>query len=151
MVGLSSSLRVSTQVRQSCLVCEYISIISFRPVEWSNSSVIFTAHALQPLIIARHFSSSRQFNLPFPAPISSNLNTYDPPTIITCSPDDRWLFAFFPGRGEDGLCCLWHRGVELDSWSVKEWWLFAQSAGVVAARWLGGPREVSNCFHLQYF
>ncbi|KAH7871762.1 hypothetical protein F5879DRAFT_999522 [Lentinula edodes] len=112
-----------------------------KPVEWSNSSVIFTAHALQPLIIARHFSSSRQFSIPFPAPISSNLNAYDPPTIITCSPDDRWLFAFFPGRGEDGLCCLWHRGVELDNWSVKEWWLFAQSAGAVAARWLGGPRE----------
>ncbi|KAJ3989410.1 hypothetical protein F5890DRAFT_1251657 [Lentinula detonsa] len=112
-----------------------------KPVEWSNSSIIFTAHALQPLIIARHFSSSKQFNLPLPAPILSNPSVYKPSTLITCSWDDRWLFAFFPGRGEDGLCCLWNRGVELDNWAVKEWWLLAQSAGVVATHWLGGPRE----------
>ncbi|KAJ4487872.1 hypothetical protein J3R30DRAFT_3432041 [Lentinula aciculospora] len=112
-----------------------------KPVEWSNSSVILTAHALRPVILARHFSSSRQFKLPSPTPITSNANAYDPPTIITCSLDDRWLYAFFPGRGEDGLCCLWYRGVELDNWNVKEWWLFAQSAGAVAAHWLGGSRE----------
>ncbi|KAJ3768879.1 hypothetical protein FB446DRAFT_694341 [Lentinula raphanica] len=112
-----------------------------KPVEWSNSSIIFTAHALQPLILARHFSSSKQFTLPLPTPILSNPSAYKPPTVITCSSDDNWLFAFFPGRGEDGLSCLWNKGVELDSWAVKEWWMFAQSAGVVAARWLGGARE----------
>ncbi|KIK57736.1 hypothetical protein GYMLUDRAFT_228779, partial [Collybiopsis luxurians FD-317 M1] len=112
-----------------------------RPIEWSNSSVIFTAHALNPQILARHFSSSKQFVIPSPTPINQNPNKYEPPTVITASKDNQWLFAFFPGKGQDGICCLWQRGFELDRWSVKEFWQFAPGAGVVTADWLAPPRE----------
>ncbi|KAK7467224.1 hypothetical protein VKT23_004282 [Stygiomarasmius scandens] len=111
------------------------------PVEWSNSSVIFTAHAAQPLVVARHFSSSKQFTLHSPNPINSKPASYHPPSIITASPDDQWLFAFFPGKDMDGVSCLWKRGFEVDNWAVQEFWTYSAQAGVVSADWLGVPRE----------
>ncbi|KAF9075212.1 hypothetical protein BDP27DRAFT_1315692, partial [Rhodocollybia butyracea] len=142
-VGTPSKTKPKEDLTWNCGWWDFYPLSEYprRPVEWSNSSIIFTGHALQPLILARHFSSSKQFTMLSPAPLMSNPNNYEPPTIITCSPDNRWLFSFFPGRGQDGLCCLWQRGMELDNWSVKEWWTFASGAGVVAASWLGGPRE----------
>lgn len=115
-----------------------------RPVQWSGSSTIFTGHPTQPLLTAHHFSSSKQFVIPSPAPIVSSPASFEPPTIISVAPYDDWLFAYFPGRDGDGTGCLWKRGPQVDSWNIKEWWSFARGAGVVAASWLGTPREVSE-------
>ncbi|KAK0463953.1 uncharacterized protein EV420DRAFT_1264492 [Desarmillaria tabescens] len=112
-----------------------------RRAEWSNSSVIFTPHPTQPTILARHFSSSKQFNIPSPAPILAALTDFDPPTIISASPNDDWLFAYFPGRGVPGAGCLWFRGPEIDNWILKDYWTPPLGAGVVTASWLGAPRE----------
>ncbi|GLB34886.1 hypothetical protein LshimejAT787_0204510 [Lyophyllum shimeji] len=114
---------------------------SLRPIEWSPSSVIFSAHPTQPVITARHFSSSKQFLIPSPAPAISSPASYGPPTVISVGPGDDWLFAYFPGRNVDGVGCLWKRGPQIDNWNIKEWWSFAQGAGVVTASWLGTPRE----------
>ncbi|THU88421.1 hypothetical protein K435DRAFT_842205 [Dendrothele bispora CBS 962.96] len=111
------------------------------PIEWSNSSVIFTSHAVQPVILARHFSSSKQFILSSPNPISSKPSSYHPATIITASPDDEWLFAYFPGKDMDGVACLWRRGLEVDKWTVHEFWTYSAQSGVVSVDWLGLPRE----------
>ncbi|KAF9013889.1 hypothetical protein BDQ17DRAFT_1230808 [Cyathus striatus] len=112
-----------------------------RPIEWSHSSVIFTAHPTLPFLSARHFSSSKQFAIPSPAPVMTSPSSYDPPTVISVSPADDWLFAYFPGKTNDGAGCLWKRGSQVDTWTIKEWWSFPRSGGVVAASWLGSPRE----------
>ena len=112
-----------------------------RPLEWSQSSIIFTAHPTQPLVTGRHVLSSKQFALPSPAPVLSSPASYEPPTVISVDPRDDWLFAYFPGQN-DGTACLWMRGIQIDDWNVKEWWSCATGAGVVAARWLGSSREV---------
>lgn len=128
-----------------CCPC-YLSM-NARPIEWSRSSVLFTAHPTQPLVSGRHFSSSNQFRLPSPHPIISSPKFYQPPSIISVAPDDEWLFAYFPRRDSDGVGCLWKRGAQIDNWTVKEWWSFGQGAGVVAASWLGQSRVVCE-FHL---
>ncbi|KAJ7709826.1 hypothetical protein B0H17DRAFT_1029380 [Mycena rosella] len=112
-----------------------------RPVVWSSTSTIFSAHATQPLVTARHFSSSKQFVLQSPGPILTSPGSYDPPTVISVSPDSNWLFAYFPSTEIDGVGCLWQRGAPIDVWGVKEWWTLNRGAGIVAASWLGGTRE----------
>lgn len=116
---------------------------SSRAIAWSKSSVIFTPHTTQPLVLARHFPSSRQFILPSPPPWANGPTTYEPPSIITVSPTEDWLFAYFPGRDSDGACVLWRKFQQLDSWAMQEWWTLAKGNGVVAAEWLCGERSVS--------
>ena len=115
-----------------------------RAIAWSRSSVIFTPHTTQPLVMARHFPSARQFILPSPAPWSSVPGAYAPPTVISVSPSEDFLFAYFPGHDSDGAGCCWKRGDTLDSWSVQEFWSLAKGAGVVTAEWLSGDRDVSG-------
>jgi hypothetical protein len=115
-----------------------------RPLHWSQSSVIFTASLTQPIITGRYFSSSKTFVLPSPSPIISSPGSYESPSIITVAAGDEWLFAYFPRCDGDGTGCLWKRGPQIDNWTVKEFWSFAKSGGVVVASWLGRPREVSN-------
>ncbi|KAF9454558.1 hypothetical protein P691DRAFT_770453 [Macrolepiota fuliginosa MF-IS2] len=112
-----------------------------RPLQWSQSSVIFSAHPTQPAVIARHFSSSKQFTIPSPKPVSSNQTSYEPPTIISVAPTDDWLFAYFPKSNGDGTGCLWKRGAQIDNWVVQEWWTFPPETAPVTADWLGAPRE----------
>ncbi|KAJ7235441.1 hypothetical protein B0H12DRAFT_1027447 [Mycena haematopus] len=112
-----------------------------RPVAWSSTSTILSAHPTQPLVAARHFSSSKQFVLPSPGPIISSPSSYEPPTVISVSPGGQWLFAYFPSGEIDGVACLWQRGAPLDVWGVKEWWTLNRGAGIVTASWLGAPRE----------
>jgi hypothetical protein len=57
---------------------------------------------------------------------------------------DEWLFAYFPRYNGDGTGCLWKRGPQIDNWTIKEFWSFASGGGVVAASWLGSPREWVN-------
>lgn len=73
----------------------------------------------------------------------SALSTYDPPSVISVSPTDNWVFAYFPGRGVDGLGCLWSKEGPLDNWVVSECWAFALGDGVVTAAWTSSHREVS--------
>lgn len=115
-----------------------------RPLCWSQNSVIFTASLTQPIITGRHFSSSKTFVLPSPSPILSSPASYESPSIITVAAGDEWLFAYFPRYDGDGTGCLWKRGPQIDNWAVKEFWSFTSGGGVVAASWLGSPREVSN-------
>ncbi|PSR77354.1 hypothetical protein PHLCEN_2v7955, partial [Hermanssonia centrifuga] len=89
----------------------------------------------------RHFPSSRQFLLPSPAPFLNQTLTYEPPTTITVSPNDEFVFAYFPGHDGDGAGCLWKKSSQLDSWTVEEWWSFAKGAGVVTAGWTCANRE----------
>lgn len=113
-----------------------------RPIVWSQSSVIFTAHPTHPRVTGRHFSSSKQFVLPSPNPVISLPSSYDPPTVISVAPRDDWLFAYYPRHDAEGLGCLWKRGAQLDSWQVKEFWNFSKSGGAVAVSWLSPPRKV---------
>ncbi|KAJ6596973.1 hypothetical protein DFH09DRAFT_1133278 [Mycena vulgaris] len=112
-----------------------------RPVVWSSTSTIFSAHPNQPLVTARHFSSSKQFVLQSPGPILSSPGSYDPPTVISVSPGGDWLFAYFPSAEIDGVGCLWQRSAPIDVWGIKEWWTLNRGAGIVTANWLGGTRE----------
>ncbi|KAJ7774497.1 hypothetical protein DFH07DRAFT_732775 [Mycena maculata] len=112
-----------------------------RPVAWSSTSTIFSAHPTQPLVTARHFSSSKQFVLQSPGPILSSPGSYEPPTVLSVSPGGDWLFAYFPSGEIDGVACLWQRGAPIDVWGIKEWWTLNRGGGIVAANWLDGPRE----------
>lgn len=124
-------------------LCPFMTVL--RPICWSQSSVIFTASLTQPTITGRHFSSSKTFVLPSPSPILSSPASYESPSIITVAAGDEWLFAYFPRYDGDGTGCLWKRGPQIDNWAVKDFWSFSCGGGVVAASWLGCPREVSNC------
>ncbi|KAG9318671.1 hypothetical protein JVU11DRAFT_765 [Chiua virens] len=115
-----------------------------RPVAWSSSSTLFTAHPTQPIVIGRLFSSSKQFLVVSPDPILRSPTTYGPPTVISVSPDDHWLFAFFSSNENDGIACLWNRGSCVDAWIVKEYWPFSRGAGVIACAWAGTEREWST-------
>jgi len=122
-----------------------------RPIQWSQSSVIFTAHPSQPMITGRHFSSSKQFILPSPTSVLSSPISYEPPSVISVSPSDEWLFAYFPRRDGEGIGCLWKRGAQIDSWQVNEYWSFAKGGGVVTASWLTTPREVRTAIEPSSF
>ncbi|KIK96331.1 hypothetical protein PAXRUDRAFT_10898 [Paxillus rubicundulus Ve08.2h10] len=111
------------------------------PVAVSSSSTIFTAHPTRPIVLGRLFPSSKQFHVASPDPILRSPASYEPPTVITVSPNDHWLFAFYPGRDGDGIACLWNRGSRVDIWMVRECWPFSRGAGVVAAAWAGTERE----------
>ena len=114
-----------------------------RPVAWSRSSVIYSAHPTQPTVVARHFPSSRQFVVPSSTSILENLAAYEPPTVISISPSEDWLFAYFPAHGCDGIGCLWERGSQLDHWEVREQFHYERGAGVVTAEWTSSERPVS--------
>ncbi|KAK7054787.1 pseudouridine synthase pus4 [Paramarasmius palmivorus] len=109
------------------------------PVEWSNSSIIFTGHGTRPVICGRYYSSSKQFVLPSPPPLQTEPDSYGPASVISVSPDDEWLFAYFPGHNVEGVCCFWKRGLELDKWTVRDWW--TSPSGLVKAEWIGSGRE----------
>ncbi|KAI0636718.1 hypothetical protein C8Q77DRAFT_1051073 [Trametes polyzona] len=112
-----------------------------RPIQWSKSSVIFTAHEFQPLVLGRHFPTSRQFVLPSPTAIINAPAAYDPPRVISVAPTDDWLFAYFPGKGTLGVGCLWRKRGQLDNWVMQESWNFSVGGGVVTASWTTARRE----------
>lgn len=146
LVGLPSPGRQYTQVRSALCPRSYVFISqrSNRPVVWSSSSTIFTAHSSQPLLLGRVFPSSKQFVVVSPEPILRAPSSFEPASVISVSPNDHWLFAFFPAREGDGIGCLWKRGFQVDSWTVWECWPFSRGAGVVTAAWAGVDREVCN-------
>ncbi|KZP19504.1 hypothetical protein FIBSPDRAFT_955383 [Athelia psychrophila] len=120
-----------------------------RPVVWASSSIIFTAHSVQPVVTARLFPSSQTFQLPASNAILGSPQSYGPPTLISASPESDWLFAYFPGRGAPGRGCIWKRGDRLDMWQVQDVQdkdardisVFPMSVGVVEVEWLGTERQ----------
>ncbi|KAF7440725.1 hypothetical protein PC9H_001073 [Pleurotus ostreatus] len=114
-----------------------------RPIEWSDVSVIFTAHPTKPAITGRHFPSSTHFVLHPPSPKVTPPFVYLPPTVITCSSGSEWLFAYFPGQNTDGMACIWKRGTQINVWTQRHAWPVGRGAAVMAAVWLGSPREWS--------
>ena len=111
-----------------------------RPVLWTSFAILFS-HESEPAIVGRAFPSSRQFQLQSPVVVTTTPGSYEPPTILSISPDENWLFAYFPGRQFPGVGCFW-RAQQADSWNIVESITFARGKGVVSARWLGHAREV---------
>jgi len=130
--------------KPACLWLSQCCLNFWRPLQWSQSSVIFSAHPSEPFVIARHFSSFKQFTIPSPKPVASNQTLYQPPTVISIAPADDWLFAYFPKYNGEGTGCLWKRGLQIDNWTVQEWWPFPPRTAPVTTEWLGAPREVSR-------
>lgn len=100
--------------------------------------MIYMAHEAEPRVLGRHFPSSRQFVLPAPLPVDS----YEPPTVLSLSATDDWMFAYFPGKGGAGAGIVWQKEAQLDHWSMKELWEFPIGRGVVTAAWTCPHREV---------
>ena len=111
-----------------------------RPVIWTSLAILF-AHESEPAVVGRAFPSSRQFRLQSPSVIANTPGSYDPPTILCVSPDENWLFAYFPGRQIPGIGCFW-KVQHADGWDMIESISFARGRGVVSAKWLGHAREV---------
>lgn len=113
-----------------------------RPIQWTNSSTILSAHATEPLVVCLHYPSNKHSTLPSPPPLGTSSASYAPPAIISASSRDNWVFAYFPGVDVEGVGCLWRRLPTIDAWVVKDWWKVARGDGIVAARWLNLEREV---------
>ncbi|KAH9063340.1 hypothetical protein EDB87DRAFT_1557873 [Lactarius vividus] len=109
-----------------------------RPVVWTSSAILF-AHESESAVAGRAFPSSRQFLLRPPV-ISTTAISFEPPAILSVSPDETWLFAYFPSRQGPGLGCFWkaHRA---DGWDFIESMNFPRGGGIVSASWLGHARE----------
>jgi hypothetical protein len=112
------------------------------PIVWSSSSLILTPHPNQPLINARHFSSSVQFSIPSPVAILAAPDAYRAPEVISTSPCEDRIFAYFPGKDGDGAACVWKKGTRIDAWSVQDCWPVGRGKGIVTAEWIGGPRQL---------
>lgn len=124
------------------LACRHL--LSFhRPVQWTSSSLIITAHATEPSVICVHFPSNKHFTLPRAHSLAASSESYEPPSVISASTKDDWIFAYFPGVDRGGIGCLWNKSRLVDDWVVKECRTFAKGGAVVAARWLNPDREVS--------
>jgi hypothetical protein len=74
-------------------------------------------------------------------------HAYGPATTLSVSPQDKYLYAFFPPAQPNvstgGLGCVWGVEESLDTWIIKDFWHYPAEGGVVAMRWLGEEREVS--------
>jgi hypothetical protein len=124
----------------ACLPISRSYLAFHRPVVWTSLAILF-AHECEPAIVGRAFPSSRQFRISSPAIVTHTPGSYEPPTILSVSPDENWLFAYFPGRQIPGVGCFW-RAQQADVWDVVESISLARGRGVVSAKWLGHVREV---------
>lgn len=133
-----------------------------RPFAWSTHNLLFLPDPISPAIHAKHIPPSAQksrtpdvssqsqfyplrFTLSPPAPILEMSHSYGPATILTLSPQSKYLYAYFPPTQSlapaGGLACVWEAEDSLDTWNVKDFWHFPSEAGVVAMRWLDEERE----------
>ncbi|KAF8274923.1 hypothetical protein EI94DRAFT_1711996 [Lactarius quietus] len=110
-----------------------------RPVAWTSSAILF-AHESESAVVGRAFPSSRQFLLHAPVVVSNAAASFEPPSILSVSPDETWLFAYFPSRQGPGLGCFW-RAHRADGWDCVEIMNFPRDGGIVSAAWLGQARE----------
>lgn len=128
--------RLWTRPRLHCLLC--------RPVQWTPSSTIVTAHPHMPVLLAMNLSSPTQFVIPSPFPQKEAIPRYGSASIILTHPTEEFLFAFFPGRqASHGAGVIYQR-----KQGVNEWQPFNSTlqlpfgAGIVGGRWLPNMREV---------
>ncbi|KAI9466307.1 hypothetical protein BJY52DRAFT_347684 [Lactarius psammicola] len=114
-------------------------LLNNNAVVWTSSAILF-AHESESAVIGRAFPSSRQFLLQPPVVVSTTAASFEPPAILSVSPDETWLFAYFPSRQGPGLGCFWkaHRA---DGWDFVESINFPRGGGIVSAAWLGHARE----------
>ncbi|KAG9123456.1 hypothetical protein FRC07_014914 [Ceratobasidium sp. 392] len=132
-----------------------------RPVAWSVHNLLFVSDPVSPAIHAKHLPpttkttqrpdtsqnqfSAIKFTLPLPLPILDAPLAYGPATILTISPQNKYIYAYFPPiqshTSAGGLACVWEAQDSVDTWTVIEFWHFSAEAGVVAMRWLGEERE----------
>ncbi|KDQ19771.1 hypothetical protein BOTBODRAFT_169828 [Botryobasidium botryosum FD-172 SS1] len=119
-----------------------------RPLAWSSANLILTAHAILPKIYAQLIPPSptpsvAKFTIPSPPPIiNAPAKSYAPPTVISLSPSDAYLFAYFPpDSGAEGIACVWERGAEISTWAVKEYWSVPRVEGILCCKWLGEDRQ----------
>ncbi|KAK7693491.1 hypothetical protein QCA50_003059 [Cerrena zonata] len=111
-----------------------------KPVAWSRSSVIFSGHPTKPHVLAHHHNSSKEFTLNTPPGIEKDPDSYSPPSIISVSPKEDYLFAYFPGI-KDNIGCVWRRGIQLDAWTIQDEWRYIHGTGIVACEWSASNRD----------
>ncbi|KAF8481409.1 hypothetical protein JB92DRAFT_3038603 [Gautieria morchelliformis] len=111
-----------------------------RPVQWTDSSMIFSSHPSSPIVVARAFPSSAPFTLPSPIPVLNNPGGFSSPKIIQVSSGDEYVFAFFEGRGGEHAACIWSQEESRDNWKVSIHWQIRLGQGIVLAKWLDGER-----------
>ncbi|CAE6389927.1 unnamed protein product [Rhizoctonia solani] len=135
---------------------------SVRPFAWSSHNLLFLSDPLSPTIHAKHLPPAAEpsrapdvasqthlyplrFTLPPPTPIMEMAHAYGPATTLSVSPQDKYLYAFFPPAQPNvstgGLGCVWGVEESLDTWIIKDFWHYPAEGGVVAMRWLGEERE----------
>ncbi|KAG8701809.1 hypothetical protein FRC09_005117 [Ceratobasidium sp. 395] len=133
-----------------------------RPVAWSAHNLLFVSDPVSPTIYAKHLPpttkahrgldtlsqsqfSPIKFTLPLPVPILDVPLVYGSATILTISPQNKYLYAYFPPTqshtSAGGLACVWEAQDSVDTWNVTDFWHFPAEAGVVSMRWLGEERE----------
>lgn len=142
-MGLSPPRRHCSKVSGSC-VLSVTDLLSARPVQWTASSTLVTAHPTHPMIIGRHISSPKQFQFrpPYQAKDAAN---YEPPSVILAHPTLDYVFAFLPARnGFPGIGTIYQRGGTVDHWFPSGTLSFPPGAGIVGGRWLPNGREVGR-------
>lgn len=148
LVGFPSTHRKQPAVRVHPLLF-LVDLIPTSPISWSNSSTIFISHPSQPILIGLASPLGKQFIVPSPDPVLHSPLLFEPPSAISISPSDQWLFAFYPGRERGGVACIWECGHRVDTWLVKECWSINRGAGIVTTAWAGTEREVRDLFAVQ--
>jgi len=153
-MGLSSKDQAAHHIQLDR--CDILADSTSSPVAWADNGIQFSAHPLQPQVVASIFPSTRTFTLPPPPPIIAAPLSYGPPSLLAATTIEReqctYLFAYFPPRSggilfaEDaeagGLACFYSNAAALvDTWNVVYVSHFLRNAAPVACRWLGVPRR----------
>ncbi|KZP00712.1 hypothetical protein CALVIDRAFT_533049 [Calocera viscosa TUFC12733] len=118
-----------------------------RPIVWTKTNAILSAHPTQPYIIGRiplladssPSAKPIQFTLPTPDRLSLSPSSFNPATVLLLSPSDTHLFAYFPSSrtgervgiegdptgnlqsiSESGVGVIWERSSERPSERTAE-------------------------------
>jgi len=114
----------------------------YRPVQWTNESLILSPHPSMPAVVGRVFPSKDSFILPNPNEMMNSPTRYLSPSIIEASPETDNIFAYFPGDEGPGHSVIWKREGALNTWRSESSWPVNIGQGVVFAKWLNPQREV---------
>lgn len=119
-------------------------LLSARPVQWTASSTLVTAHPHIPALIGRHISSETQFMLPPLITQKEGMPRYEIASVLLAHPTEDYVFAYYPGRqGSPGAGVIYHRKLNVNDWAICSPIIqFQSGAGVVGGRWLPNTREV---------
>ena len=124
-----------------------------RSILWTRSNVLLTSHPTLPQIHAQFISKQstsfplQKFDLPSPPVVATSTAFYKSPICLSVSPDDTYLFAFFPPSPlsvEGGVACVWNRGRDVTTYVIEDSWKLERGNEVVASHWVGGERIVGS-------